>query len=182
MKRLLWTTLCTPLLLALAASPSHAQQAPQADLLMEYSHLEVLKGYTISMNGGSVSSGYYFNRWLGVTTDFGTYHGYPSESLTGETFTLGPRFSWRRFRLFQPFAEGLIGGSHFNMNSGGITGGGAKFTPGAGAGVDVALGHQNRFAVRLQRDYFWVRSAGSNTICDRLSAGIVYRFGARAER
>jgi hypothetical protein len=158
---------------------SHAQEIPQADLMMEYSHLEVLKGYTISMNGGSASGSYSLTNWFGVAGDFGSYHGYPSESLTGETFTLGPRLSYRRIHWLQPFAEGLGGGSHFNMNSGGITGGGAKFTPGAGAGADVALGHQNRFAVRLQRDYFWVRSAGSNTVCDRLSAGIDYRFGPR---
>jgi hypothetical protein len=93
-----------------------------------------LKGYTISMNGGSTSGAYNLTNWLGVVADFGGYHGYPSESLTGETFTLGPRFSYRRFHWLQPFAEGLAGGSHFNMNSGGITGGGAKFTPGAGRG------------------------------------------------
>jgi hypothetical protein len=161
------------------ATASHAQQAPPADVMVEYSHLQVLKGYTISINGGSSSGAYNLTNWFGVAGDFGSYHGHPSESLTGETFTLGPRLSYRRFHWVQPFAEGLAGGSHFNMNSGGITGGGAKFTPGAGAGADIALGHQNRFAVRLQRDYFWVRSAGSNTACDRLSAGIDYRFSAK---
>jgi len=174
MKKLTWTTF-----FLLLAAASRAQLVPQADVMMEYSHLEVLKGYTISMNGASTSGAYNFTNWLGVAGDFGGYHGYPSESLTGETFTLGPRLSLRRSHWVQPFAEGLAGGSHFNMNSGGITGGGAKFTPGAGAGADVALGRQNRFAVRLQRDYFWVRSAGSNTICDRLSAGIDYRFGGK---
>jgi len=174
MRKLTCATFC--LLLAAAL---HAQQIPQADVMMEYSHLEVLKGYTISMNGGSTSGAYNLTNWFGVAGDFGGYHGYPSESLTGQTFTLGPRLSYRRSHWVQPFAEGLAGGSHFNMNSGGITGGGAKFAPGAGAGADVALGHQNGFAIRLQRDYFWVRSAGSNTICDRLSAGIDYRFGAK---
>jgi len=174
MRRLAWATS----FLMLAAA-SHAQQTPQADVMLEYSHLEVLKGYTISMNGGSSSGAYNLTNWFAVAGDFGGYHGYPSESLTGEMFTLGPRLSYRRFHWVQPFAEGLAGGSHFNMNSGGITGGGAKFTPAAGAGADVAIGRQNRFALRLQRDYFWVRSAGSNTICDRLAAGIDFRFGAK---
>lgn len=159
--------------------PSRAQYAPQADLMVMYSHLEVLKGYTISMNGGSASTAYSFNRWFGVASDFGAYHGYPGESLTGATFTLGPRVTWRRFRLLQPFGEGLLGGSHFNLSSGGITGGGVQFTFGGGAGLDIALGHQNRVAARIQRDYFAVRSGGSNTVCDRISAGIVYRFGNR---
>ena len=174
MKRLTWATF-----FLLLAAASRAQEIPQADVMSEYSHLQVLKGYTISMNGGSTSGAYNLTNWLGVAGDFGGYHGYPSESLTGETLTLGPRLSYRRIHWVQPFAEGLAGGSHFNMNSGGITGGGSKFTPAAGAGADIALGHQNRFAVRLQRDYFWVRSAGSNTVCDRLSAGIDFRFGAK---
>jgi hypothetical protein len=174
MKKLSWATF-----FLLFAAASHAQETPLADFMMVYSHLEVLKGYTISMNGGSASGAYNLTNWFGVAADFGGYHGYPAESLTGETFTLGPRFSYRRFHWLQPFAEGLAGGSHFNLNSGGITGGGAKFTPAVGVGVDVALGHQNRFAVRLQRDYFWVRSAGSETVCDRLSAGIDYRFGMK---
>jgi hypothetical protein len=174
MRKLTWATF-----FLLLAAASRAQEAPQADVMMEYSHLEVLKGYTISMNGGSTSGAYNLTNWLGVAGDFGGYHGYPSESLTGETFTLGPRLSYRKSHWLQPFAEGLAGGSHFNMNTGGIAGGGAKFTPGAGAGTDVALGRQSRFAVRLQRDYFWVRSAGSNTICDRLAAGIDFRFGAK---
>jgi hypothetical protein len=176
MKKLTWGTF---FLVLAAASYAQEQGTQQADFMMEYSHLEVLKGYTISMNGASTSAAYNLTNWLGVAGDFGSYHGYPSESLTGETFTLGPRLSYRRSHWVQPFAEGLAGGSHFNLSSGGITGGGAKFTPGAGAGADIALGHQNRFAVRLQRDYFWVRSSGSNTICDRLSAGIDYRFGAK---
>jgi len=175
MKRLKWTAAA----LLLIGGVSQAQQAPLADLMMEYSHLQVLKGYTISMNGGSASAAYNLTNWFGAVVDFGGYHGYPSQSVTGETFTAGPRFTYRRIHWLQPFAEGLIGGSHFSANSGGITGGGAKFAFAGGLGVDAALGHQKRFAVRLQRDYFGVRSAGSNTICDRLSAGIAYRIGAK---
>jgi hypothetical protein len=157
----------------------HAQDFPQADLAVNYSHLEVLKGYTISMDGASVSVSYTFNDWLGAVADFGGYHGYPAESLTGETFTAGPRFTWRHFFRVQPFAQALFGGSHFNLNSGGITGGGAEFAFDGGAGVDLALDRARRFSIRLQNDFFGVRSAGSNTISNRLSAGIAFHFGAR---
>jgi hypothetical protein len=158
----------------------HAQDVPQADLSVNYSHFQVLKGYTISMDGSSASGSYNFNNWLGAVADFGGYHGYPSESLTGETFTAGPRFTWRHFFRVQPFAQALLGGSHFNLNSGGITGGGAEFAFDGGAGLDIALDHARRFSLRLQNDFFGVRSAGSNTICNRLSAGITFHFGRRS--
>jgi hypothetical protein len=48
-----------------------------------------------------------------------------------------------------------------------------------GVGVDIVPHRGGKFAVRLQRDYFGVRSGGSNTVCDRLSAGIAFRFGRR---
>lgn len=175
MKRLMWSAAA----LLIIAAISRAQETSRADVMLEYSHLQVLKGYTISMNGGSGSAAFNVNHWLGLAADFGGYHGYPSQSLTGETFMVGPRLTYRRVGWLQPFAEGLIGGSHFSTNSGGITGGGAEFAFAGGVGADIALGHQKRFAMRLQRDYFGVRSAGSNTICDRLSAGIVYRIGAK---
>ena len=165
--------------LSLVTAFAVAQDTPRADISVDYSHLQVLKGYTISMNGGSASAAYYFNNWLGLAADFGGYHGYPAESLTGETFTAGPRFTYRRFARLQPFAEGLFGGSHFNLNSGGITGGGAEVALDTGAGLDIVLGHRKKFALRLQRDYFWVRSGGTFTVCDRLSAGLAYRFGKK---
>ena len=175
MSKLKWAAIA----LLLATTVLLAQDTPRAEIAIDYSHLQVLKGYTISMNGGSASAAYNLRDWLGLAADFGGYHGYPSQSLTGETFTFGPRFTYRRFPRLEPFAEGLIGGSHFNANSGGITGGGAEFAFALGAGLDIALGHRKKFAVRLQRDYFWVRSGGAFTICDRLSAGLAFRFGEK---
>ncbi len=165
--------------LLLAISVCHAQDLPTFDVAVDYSHLEVLKGYNINMNGASASADYNFYRWLAIAADFGVYHGYPSESLTGETFTAGPRFTYRRFSRLQPFAEGLFGGSHFNLDSGGVTGGGAEPALAAGAGLDILLGQQKRFGLRLQRDYFWIHSGGEFTVNDRLSAGIVFRIGQK---
>jgi hypothetical protein len=53
------------------------------------------------MNGASGSVAFNANDWFGVASDFGVYHDYPSESLTGETYTVGPDFltaSWTRWR------------------------------------------------------------------------------------
>jgi hypothetical protein len=172
MNKTLWAVV-----ILLATAVSYAQDLPKADIAVDYSHFEVLKGFNINMNGASASADYNFYRWLAVAADLGVYHGYPSESLTGETFTAGPRFTYRRFSRFQPFAEGLFGCSHFNLDSGGVTGGGAEPALAAGAGLDILLGQQKRFGLRLQRDYFFVRSAGSFTVDDRLSAGVVLRIG-----
>jgi hypothetical protein len=125
---------CPAIALLLATNFLLAQDTPKADIAIDYSHLQVLKGYTISMNGGSVSAAFNLRHWLGLAADFGAYHGYPSQSLTGETFTFGPRFTYRRFPRLEPFAEGLIGGSHFNANSGGISGGGVELAFALGAG------------------------------------------------
>ena len=175
MNKLKWAALA----LLLAAVVSRAQDTPQADVAVEYSHLQVLKGYTISMNGGSAAVTYNVNDWLGVTADVGGYHGHPSESLTGETFTIGPRFTYRRFQRLQPFAQGLFGGSHFNVSSGGITGGGIQFAFAGSFGADIVIHREGKLAIRLQGDYFGTRSGGANTVSNRLSAGFVYRIGEK---
>jgi len=64
-----------------------------------------------------------------------------------------------------------------SASSGGITGGGSEFAFGLGGGADIGLGSTRKFAVRLEGDYFGIRSSGSTTNSARLSAGIVYRIG-----
>jgi outer membrane immunogenic protein len=157
----------------------HAQDTPVADVAVEYSPLYILKGLTIWMNGGSGSMAVNANEWFGVAADFGGYVGHIPQSLTGETYTFGPRFSYRKLDRVVPFAQALFGGSHFSESSGGITGGGTQFTFALGGGADVGLGGSRKFAVRLEGDYFGIRSSGSTTPSVRLSAGIVYRIGNR---
>lgn len=129
------------------------------------------------MNGSSGSLAFNANHWFGVAGDFGVYHGYPSESLTGETYMVGPRFSYRKLDRLVPFAQALFGGSHFSASSGGITGGGNQFAFCLGGGGDIGLGSSRKLALRLEGDYFGIRSSGSTTPAARLSAGIVYRIG-----
>ena len=171
------------ILLALAvwlfATISHAQDTPQADVAAGYSALYILKGYTIWMNGGSGSVAVNVNHWFGVAGDFGGYVGHIPQSFTGEAYTFGPRFSYRKLDRVVPFAQALFGGSHFSTSTGGITGGGNEFAFALGGGADIGLGSSRKFAVRLEGDYFGIRSSGSTTPALRLSAGIVYRMGKR---
>jgi outer membrane immunogenic protein len=166
--------------LSLLSTVSHAQTGtPEAEVAAGYSALYILKGYTIWMNGASGSVAFNANHWFGVAGDFGVYHGYPAESLTGETYTFGPRFSYRKLPRLVPFAQALFGGSHFSASSGGITGGGNEFAFGLGGGADFILRRNNKFAVRPQFEYFGIRSSGSTTPSVRLSIGLVYRIGKK---
>jgi hypothetical protein len=160
----LWLKELTSAILAISllAAFSPAQDTPAADVAVEYSPLYILKGYTIWMNGGSGSVAFNVNNWFGVAGDFGAYLGYIPQSLTGEAYTFGPRFSYRKLPRVVPFAQALFGGSHFSESSGGITGGGTQFSFGLGGGGDIGLGSSRKFALRLEGDYFGIRSSGSN--------------------
>jgi len=160
----------------------HAQNAPGADVSVQYSPLYILKGYTIWMNGVTASAERNVSNWLGFVGDVGFYRGHVPESLTGETYLVGPRFTDRRFGKVIPFAQdlffqALFGGSHFSRSTGGITGGGSQFTFALGGGGDVGLGRTQRFALRPQLEYVGIRSGDSITPSVRISIGIVYRIG-----
>lgn len=145
MKRFCWTVA-----VLLSAVSSRAQYAPSNDVSVQYSPLYIIKGYTIWNNGVSASASRNVNKWLGFVGDFGVYRGHVPEVLTGETYMVGPRFSYRKFDRFIPFAQdlcfkGLVGGSHFSESTGGITGGGSQFTFALGGGLDIGLGSAQRF-------------------------------------
>jgi hypothetical protein len=153
-----------------------AQNAPAAEVAVEYSPLYILKGYTIWMNGGGGSVAVNANQWFGVAGDFGAYLGHVPQVLTGETYTFGPRFSYRKLDRVVPFAQALFGGSHFSQNTGGITGGGTQFTFALGGGADIGRSSR-KLALRLEAHYFGIRSSGSTTPSLRLAIGIAYRIG-----
>lgn len=164
---------------SILAAVSLAQDTPKADVAVEYSPLYILKGYTIWMNGGSASVAVNTNHWFGVVGDFGGYVGHVPDIFSGETYTFGPRFSYRKLDPIVPFAQALFGGSHFSQSTGGITGGGTQFTFALGGGADIGLGSSRKFALRLEGDYFGIRSSGSTTPSVRLGVGIVYRIGKK---
>ena len=133
------------------------------------------------MTGPSGALAVNANNWLGLVADFGAYFGHVGPSITGETYTFGPRISFRKpGTRFVPFAHGLFGGSHFSMDTGGISGGGTQFTFGLGAGGDILLGSSRKLALRGQFEYFGIRAVGSTTNKVRFGAGIVYRIGKKS--
>jgi hypothetical protein len=163
-----WTTL------------AHAQDTPKADVALGYGIIEVPQGFTFMMHGGSGSAAWNVNNWLGLVADFGAYHAHPGVSLTAETYTFGPRFSYRRWDRFVPFAQLLIGGQHASAVTTGFTDASNAFALGAGGGIDIGCDRGGRFAVRPQMEYFGFRANGTMTTTARLSIGIVFRIGKKA--
>ncbi len=157
-----------------------AQDTPKADVSAGYSFLFVAKGFTLKLNGGSSAAAFNINHWLGVIGDFGVYDGSLGiPGLIGETYTLGPRFSYRRWNRLIPFAQAVIGGAHANSTNGGFLGANNAFAFGGGAGGDVGLDRGGRFALRGQMELLNLRANGNNTGTVRLSFGIVYHIGKK---
>ena len=158
---------------------SLAQDTPKAELSVGYSLFYVIRGLTIVNNGGSGSLSVHLNDWLGLVGDFGVYRASSNgPDLTSETYTFGPRFSYRKLPQLVPFAQVLVGGFHASIDTGGIEQG-TEFTFGFGGGADLPVGQSRKWALRGQAEYFSVHSFGTTTNVARISAGIVYRIGKK---
>ena len=173
------------LAIAICATVSHAQETPKADVAAGYSLLFVLKGYTLAMHGGSAAAAFHVNDWLGVVGDFGAYDGSPGiPGLVGETYSFGPRVSYRRWTRLTPFAQVVLGGGHANLVNGGFLGAKNAFAFGGGAGGDLGLDRSGKFALRGQLEVINFRtnhnlSPDPNTGAVRLSVGVVFRIGRK---
>jgi hypothetical protein len=165
--------------LALLPLPSRAQDTPVAEVAAGYSELVVVRGISNSMGGGSGSVTLNVNHWLAAVGDFGAYNGSPGVTgLTAETYTFGPRFSYRQLGRVVPFAQFLLGGQHASAVSGGFNGLNA-FAFAAGTGADIRLGSGGTVTLRPQVEYFGFRANGSMANSVRLSVGIVFRIGKK---
>jgi outer membrane immunogenic protein len=159
---------------------AHAQDTPVADVAVGYGFIEVPQGFTFMMHGGSGSVALNVNNWLGMVGDFGAYHAHPGVSLTTETYTFGPRFSYRAWDRFTPFAQILVGGQHASAVTTGFTNASNAFALAAGGGFDIGLDRAGRFALRPQMEYFGFRANGTMTTTARVSIGVVFRIGKKA--
>jgi outer membrane protein with beta-barrel domain len=177
MKKLRWAATAV----LLFATVSHAQGAPAAEVALGYSHLQIIRGLTIAMDGGSGSAAFNANDWFGVVADLGVYRNEPCcVDLTATSYTFGPRFSYRKSDWLVPFGQALFGGSNFSPSFNGLSGSsGNHFTFGFGSGLDIALGKSSKVVLRPQGDYFGMRVNGSVLSNVRLSLGIVFRIGKK---
>jgi hypothetical protein len=92
-------------------------------------------------------------------------------SVAEHNFLFGPRVSFSVGK-FRPFAEGLFGGAHVNVNNG--VGSDNSFATALGGGIDYKI--IRPVAWRFQGDYLQTRLFGATQNNVRLSTGIVIRF------
>jgi hypothetical protein len=118
-----------------------------------------VSGWNAAVNGN-------FNRWLGVTGDFG---GSYKNGAHLYTFLVGPTFSARTKRV-TPYAHVLFG------IAGACGSCDAAFTTAIGGGLDANA--NDHFAFRLiQADWLLFRSGGYTDKSNvRVSTGVVFRF------
>ena len=167
-------------ILLMAALPLLAQDDfPRGQVFGGYSYLSVdtsgLSGRK-SLNGWNGQGSVNFNKWLGITGDFGGYYGSPNHvTLHDYSFLFGPTLTYRTAHV-APFFHALFGGNHINASTKGATGGNTAFAMAFGGGLDLPVGEH--FGVRLAQ-VDWLRtqhfSTSQNNI--RLSTGIMFNFG-----
>jgi len=166
---------------SLLALGANAQDTPKADVSGGWSmmHLNGSGGASgVNLNGFSGSIAGNLNSWFGVVGDFGVYHGTPSGvSATAESYTFGPRISFRHSDKFVPYVQALFGGAHVKASAGGISATTNPFAFGFGGGTDIGMGHS--LAFRPQFEYFGLRANGSTQNAERFSVALVYNFGSK---
>lgn len=160
---------------------SEAQDVPAADLAAGYSVIRVVRGFSLTANGGNGSAALNVSRWFAIVGDLGLYRTTSGGAgLSAVTYTAGPRFSYRHWNRFVPFGQALFGGAHAFSAQKSFTGPANAFAFGVGGGADFGLGN-GKFVIRPQVEYFGYGAPsdfgfGNATGTVRVSVGIVYRI------
>jgi len=177
MKKFIWVALAV----SFFSVSSYAQQlGPRGDISAGYSFLRVGGTGGANLNGFNTSFAYNANDWFGIAGDVGVYHASPSGvSVTGFTYTFGPRFTYRKSDHVMPFGEALFGASHASAAGAGFSGSGNPFTYMLGGGAELPLGSSHSWALRPEADYVGLRANGATSNCVRISVGIVYHIGQK---
>ena len=163
-----------------------AQDAPRVEAFGGFQYFRANSGLDVTnldhfnLNGWNASLSGYFNRYLGVTADFGGVYGSPEFlgvpiHTKVHTFMFGPVLRLPNPTHLTPFVHALGGASHISGDSAGVTSSETDAAWAFGGGVDLNIAPL--FSVRLgQVDYLQTRSNGTNQNNFRYSAGVVLRF------
>ncbi|HXT86596.1 MAG TPA: outer membrane beta-barrel protein [Verrucomicrobiae bacterium] len=166
---------------SILALGANAQDTPKANISGGWSmvHLNGSNGVSgVNLNGFSAAVTGNLNSWFGLVGDFGVYHGSPSGvGVSAESYTFGPRISFRHSDKFVPYVQGLFGGAHLSASFGGATGTSNPFAFGFGGGTDIAM--TGNISFRPQFEYFGLRANSTTQNAERFSVAIVYNFGAK---
>jgi hypothetical protein len=175
MKQIFWII---PAIL-LFSFTARAQETPAWEISGGYTYLKAdLGGSNFNLNGATASATQNVNSWFGGRVEVSAYHGKESgATVSAQTVTYGPVFSYRRFKTINPYAHVQLGAIHASTGYLGISQSAIKFAMIGGGGVDVQI---NRMAsVRLQADYMMSRFLGLNQNNLQGTVGVVFHFGKK---
>jgi outer membrane protein with beta-barrel domain len=173
MKRVIWII---PAILVLSFT-ARAQETPAWDVSGGFSYLQAdFSGANFHLFGATTSATENLNSWFGGRIEVNAYHGSEAgTTVSAQTITYGPVFSYRRLKTVTPFAHVQLGAVHASAGYLGISQSAIKFAMSGGGGADVQI--NKIVSVRVQADYLMTRflSLGQNNL--QGSVGMVFRFG-----
>jgi hypothetical protein len=177
MKRIFWIV---PAILLLSIS-ARAQESitPAWEVSGGYSYLDANLGHSsFRLNGATATATENLNSVFGGRVEVSVFHGTEAgTTVSAQTVTYGPVFSYRRFDAFTPFAHVQLGAIHASQGYLGISQSAIKFAATAGGGIDVHV--TKMFSVRLQADYMLTRFLSLNQNNLLANVELVYRFGKK---
>jgi peptidoglycan-associated lipoprotein len=178
---------------ALAQNAAPTEQAPRAELALDYSYLHSNAPPggcgCFNLNGGSASFAWALKpgSWDLVADVVAVHAGSVSAagySLTLSAFTAGVRYLPPfHYSSLHPFGQVLVGAAHSSGtlvqgSNAGSANAGAAFAANLGGGVDLNL--SRRFAIRLvEADYLvttFNNGVNNHQNNVRIGAGVVFRF------
>jgi opacity protein-like surface antigen len=157
-----------------------AQETPKMEVFGGYSNFSAnINTASFNMNGVAVSAAENVNRWFGGALDFSAHFGTENgHTVSMQTISYGPVFSYRKSPRITPFGHVLLGAVHGGPNYLDISKGEYRFGMYAGGGLDVKVAPN--VALRIaQVDYLLTRFSNATQDNFRISAGIVMRFGKK---
>jgi hypothetical protein len=191
MKRFIWLV---PAIFFFCMTNAQAQQVPAWEISGGYSYLDAnihakndgSNGAHIHLNGGGLTVTENLNSWFGGRVEVSTYWGHETVPISGvltnqtvsaQTATYGPVFTYRRSSRVTPYAHVQIGAIRGGAYYQDISAGAYKFALGPGAGLDFAL--NTKTILRVDAEYLMSRFLNQRQ--DNLvgTVGIVYHFGKR---
>jgi hypothetical protein len=177
MKRVIW--IIPAILLLSFTARAQEQGTPAWEISGGYTYLKAnLGGSSFNLNGATTSATENLNSWFGGRLEVSAYHGNEAgTTVSAQTFTYGPVFSYRRLRTVTPFAHVQLGAIHASEGYLGISQGAIKFAMVGGGGADVRI--NKRVSVRLQADYMMSRFLTLNQNNLQGTIGLVVRFGQK---
>lgn len=173
-------------LAALLSCQALAADAPRVEVFGGYQYFRANTGLDVenidhfNLNGWNASLSGFFNRYVGVTADFGGVYGSPEVlgipiHTKEHTFMFGPVLRLPNPTHLTPFVHALGGGVHLSADVSGTNAAETDAAWAVGGGVDLDMARV--FAIRLaQVDYLQTRSGGTNQNNFRYSGGIVIKF------